>query len=104
MTLHWGNIENYTQPLTFIASYYGEKYGFYFAWLVNYTSFLLIPSILGLGFFIAQISTWVSENASKEEGEPKVPFYAALDHRWNVWYVAIMLIYSTGYVEGWKRM
>ena len=40
------------QPLNFIKDYYGEKYGFYFAWLIHYTGQLIIPSILGLIFFI----------------------------------------------------
>jgi len=29
--------EDKMQPINFIAEYYGEKYGFYFAWLVHYT-------------------------------------------------------------------
>jgi hypothetical protein len=53
MLLSSGNVEKYAQPLTFISSYYGGKFGFYFAWLVNYTSFLVLPAIVGLAFFLA---------------------------------------------------
>jgi len=40
------------QPLNFIADYYGEKFGFYFAWLVNYTAWLLPLALIGFIFFI----------------------------------------------------
>jgi hypothetical protein len=43
------------QPLNFIANYYGEKMGFYFAWLSFYTSWLLIPAIPGVVLFIYQM-------------------------------------------------
>lgn len=47
-----GNYQHHMQPLHFIASYYGEKMGFYFAWLIFYTSWLLLPAIPGLALFI----------------------------------------------------
>jgi len=50
-----GDWEKYTQPFNFIADYYGESYGFFFAWLVHYTAWLLIPGLIGLGFFIKQL-------------------------------------------------
>jgi hypothetical protein len=43
------------QPVHYITSYYGEKYGFYFAWIVHYTAMLVLPSIIGLIFFIIQV-------------------------------------------------
>lgn len=43
------------QPLNFIKDYYGEKYGFYFAWLIHYTGQLILPSIVGIGIFIYQL-------------------------------------------------
>ena len=46
-----GNYQKYMQPINFIAHYYGEKTGFYFAWLVFYTSWLLVPGIPGLALF-----------------------------------------------------
>ena len=33
----FSGFEDSMQPLNFIADYYGEKYGFYFSWLVHYT-------------------------------------------------------------------
>jgi hypothetical protein len=47
-----GSYIKYMQPLNFIANYYGEKMGFYFAWLMFYTSWLLIPAIPGIALFI----------------------------------------------------
>ena len=35
------------QPLNFIKDYYGEKFGFYFAWLIYYTGWLIPPAIIG---------------------------------------------------------
>jgi hypothetical protein len=53
MGLITGNFMKNTQPLNFITDYYGEKYGFYFSWLVFYTAALIIPAVVGLAFFIA---------------------------------------------------
>ena len=33
--------------LDYVADYYGEKQAFYFAWLLHYTSWLMIPSVVG---------------------------------------------------------
>lgn len=41
----------YLQPLTFIANYYGEKMGFYFSFMLFYTSMLWIPAIPGAALF-----------------------------------------------------
>ena len=43
------------QPLNYIKEYYGEKYGFYFSWLVHYTSWLIPAAIIGSTLGIAII-------------------------------------------------
>ena len=43
------------QPLNFIKDYYGEKFGFYFAWLIHYTGWLIPVAVIGLIFGIAMI-------------------------------------------------
>ena len=53
-SMMFGNFWQNMQPVNFIAEYYGEEFGFYFAWLVHYTGMLIIPSILGLIVFIYQ--------------------------------------------------
>jgi hypothetical protein len=59
MKLFWGfltgNYMKYMQPLNFIANYYGEKIGFYFAFLLFYTAWMVIPAIPGLALFIYQM-------------------------------------------------
>jgi hypothetical protein len=46
------NWHDYMQPIHFITEYHGEKFGFYFAWLVHYTSMLFVPAIVGLVIFL----------------------------------------------------
>jgi hypothetical protein len=47
------------QPINFVADYYGEKFGFYFAWLVHYTALLLIPGIVGAVIFGYQFVLYI---------------------------------------------
>jgi hypothetical protein len=49
-----GNYQDSMQPLQLIANYYGEKMAFFYAYLLFYTSWLLIPAIPGLILFIYQ--------------------------------------------------
>nr|XP_047138898.1 anoctamin-7 isoform X2 [Hydra vulgaris] len=47
----WGKWLKY-QPLDHIRSYFGEKISLYFAWLGQYTAWLLLPSLVGLLVFV----------------------------------------------------
>lgn len=40
------------QPIHFIRNYFGEKLSFYFSWLGFYTTWLVMPSLVGLLVFI----------------------------------------------------
>mmetsp|Transcript_16277 Transcript_16277/g.22290 ORF Transcript_16277/g.22290 Transcript_16277/m.22290 type:complete len:100 (+) Transcript_16277:1581-1880(+) len=48
-----GRWVKFTQPLNFISEYYGEKMGFYFAWLIHYTAWLFVLALLGIVCFFA---------------------------------------------------
>ena len=49
--LAYNHYRKYTKTIDTVAEYFGEKFGFYFAWLIHYTSFLMIPSIIGASFW-----------------------------------------------------
>ena len=57
--LAWGFIyKGYSenmQPLNFIKDYYGEKFGFYFAWLIHYTGWLIPIAFVGFILGIVMI-------------------------------------------------
>lgn len=90
----FGNWEKYMQPLNFIADYYGEKYAFYFAWLIHYTAWLIIPSVLGVLLLALQLYDYFY---LKQE------FYDAFDTAGNVLYSLVIVLWTTGLVESWKR-
>ncbi|KAL9970223.1 hypothetical protein ACROYT_G022561 [Oculina patagonica] len=52
----WGKWLKY-QPLDHIREYFGEKIGIYFAWLGQYTAWLLMPSFVGLLVFLYGVIT-----------------------------------------------
>ncbi|EDO49855.1 predicted protein, partial [Nematostella vectensis] len=52
----WGKWLKY-QPLDHIRDYFGEKIGIYFAWLGQYTAWLIMPSFLGLLVFLYGVAT-----------------------------------------------
>lgn len=82
------------QPLNFIKEYYGEKFGFYFAWLVHYTGWLIPVAIIGLCFGIAMIIDAVIEGR---------PYTAVLSSPLCLPYSLIMMIWITVFHESWKR-
>jgi hypothetical protein len=49
---------NSVKPLDLIADYYGEKVGFYFAFYLHYTCWLLIPCFAGLIIYLIEIGMW----------------------------------------------
>ena len=44
------------QPINFIKDYYGEKFGFYFSWLIHYTGWLIPAAVVGAGCGIYMIA------------------------------------------------
>ncbi|XP_065061399.1 anoctamin-7-like isoform X1 [Rhopilema esculentum] len=56
---YWGRWSKWAkyQPLDHVRDYYGEKIGLYFAWLGQYTAWLILPSFVGLMVFLYGIVT-----------------------------------------------
>lgn len=74
------------QNLDIVKDYFGEKIGLYFSFLNHYTTWLIVPAILG---FI----TWI--NVAADDNDPSaalMPYYACF-----------MAIWSTCFIEAWKR-
>lgn len=92
-----GSWKKYTQPLNFIAEYYGEKMGFYFAWLIHYTSWLMVLAIFGLAAFIGQCLKYASLPKDQRTYEN------AFDSDISAYYAIIVAIWSTILCESWKR-
>lgn len=82
------------QPLNFIKDYFGEKFGFYFAWLIHYTGWLIPVAIIGVAFGIAMV---VDGNKKGIEAD----HYLA--NPLNIIYALIIMIWITLFVESWKR-
>ena len=82
--------------MNFIANYYGEKIGFYYAWIMFYTSWLLIPAIPGAVLFGYQMYLLISQYVDKET--------VNIDNPFNLLYCLILAIWSTVMIEVWKRV
>eukprot|EP00347_Sterkiella_histriomuscorum_P016772 403351910 len=70
--------------LSSIKNYFGEKTGFYFAWMSFYTSWILIPAILGFILTIYQIIFTV-------------------DNIFTSLYSLLVCIWVTIFIERWRR-
>ncbi|TMW59472.1 hypothetical protein Poli38472_004541 [Pythium oligandrum] len=75
----------WSQPLTAIKDYFGEKVGLYFAWLGHYTTWLIAPSIVGMLLFIDVLIQGTADATL-------VPYFGLF-----------MALWSTFYYEYWKR-
>ena len=98
MTTGW---EEQMQPLNVIKDYYGPKFAFYFAWLVHYTGMLLWPAIIGIIIFVFQVIAVSLKEV--DEGEEKPTWADAFNTPVNAIYAVFVLLWTTGFVESWKR-
>jgi len=71
--------------LSSIKNYFGEKEGSYFAFMAYYTTWLVIPGIIGLGLTIYQLATSRFESV------------------WIGVYALIVSLWVTVMIEMWKR-
>jgi hypothetical protein len=82
------------QPLNFIKDYYGEKFGFYFAWLIHYTGWLIPVAIIGFVFGVIMIVDAVIEER---------PWNNLLSSPLSIIYGLVIMIWVTMFHESWKR-
>lgn len=82
------------QPLNFIKDYYGEKFGFYFAWLIHYTGWLIPVAIIGAIFGTIMVIQ------SIEEGKG---YSQLLSSPISILYGIVIMIWITLFHESWKR-
>uniref|UniRef100_A0A914HN77 Anoctamin n=1 Tax=Globodera rostochiensis TaxID=31243 RepID=A0A914HN77_GLORO len=115
------------QPLDLIQNYFGTKIGFYFAWLGYYTRCLWPISLLGILFMLYGVITVSRDAPSNDICEGNighelicpicdscdfVPVNATclytrityvIDNWSTIIFAAIMSIWITLFLEGWKR-
>lgn len=82
------------QPLNFIKDYYGEKFGFYFAWLIHYTGQLIPIAIIGFIMGVGILIDGIGEGRKADH---------LLASPWIIVYGIILTIWITLFHESWKR-
>jgi len=70
--------------------------GFYFAWLLHYTSWLMIPSVIGIVIYLIQIGDW-------RVNQGNITYADAMDSVLNCIYSIVIALWTTFFVESWKR-
>eukprot|EP00741_Cyanophora_paradoxa_P005511 tig00000889_g5343.t1 len=72
-------------PTALLRNHFGEKIGFYFAFMESYTRAVVVPALCGAGVYIAQKATGVTDLWA-------VPFYSIF-----------VVVWAVLFLEGWKR-
>lgn len=73
----------------------------YFAFLIHHIGYLTVPSTFGTVMFGYHVYMGF---AYQEEGQGIVSStLARVDTHWNYFYVLLVSVWSTVYVESWKR-
>eukprot|EP01038_Epipyxis_sp_PR26KG_P012812 gene12812-17175_t len=73
------------QPVDEIRNYFGERIGFYFRYLQHYVEMLMWPALLGMITFLVKVFYFTDESFL-------MPYFTCY-----------MVIWSTFYIESWKR-
>lgn len=103
--LGMGDLRLHIEPILLIADYYGEKQAMFFTFLIHHLSMLCIPGLFGLVLWGYHF--YLASQFKAAEGEYQGNFldsyFAILDTKWNYPYLMMTAIWSTIYIESWKR-
>ena len=100
----WGDSwVEHMEPISLIAEYYGEKQALFFAFLIHHIGQLVVPSAFGM--VLNAYHVYLAYQKTKEDGSDWfLPnYYASVDSYWNYLYVVVLGLWSTIYIESWKR-
>ncbi|KAI7816256.1 calcium-activated chloride channel-domain-containing protein [Gamsiella multidivaricata] len=89
-----------SQPLDLVNTYFGERIGIYFAWLGHYTKWLVVPAAVGIAVFVFGVVN--AARLKKLDATPNALF-AIFDNALTMPFALFMSIWSTVYIEFWKR-
>lgn len=70
----------------------GERYAFYYFFLMTFNSFMIVPAIVGGILFLYQVSNSYDK-----------PLPERVDTIWNAPFCILMAIWSSFFVEIWKQ-
>ena len=99
----WGDgwVEH-MEPISLIADYYGEKQALFFAFLIHHIGQMVVPSAFGM--ILNAYHGYLAWVRTKETDDWWLPaYYASVDSYWNYLYVVVLGLWSTIYIESWKR-
>ena len=102
--LGMGDLMAHIEPIMLIAGYYGEKQAMYFAFLIHHIAMLVIPAFFGLilwGYHLYLASQY--EPLEDEASDFFTRYFSILDTRWNYPFLFMLAVWSTIYIESWKR-
>ena len=92
------------EPILLIAEYYGEKQAFYFTFLIHHIGMLFIPAITGIPLIAWHFHRATEYEPTEEEADTFLTnYFASLDTKMNYPYLLLLAIWSTVYIESWKR-
>jgi len=74
-----------------IPTYFGEKVSMYFGWMTHYISFLILVAIPGTLLFFIQVGAYARDGSILKQ------------HPLTTLYSAYIAVWSTLYIESWKR-
>ena len=92
---------DHLEPMNLIADYFGEKYALYLTFMFHHLSWLIPPAILGLCLFVLHLVNGIK---NIKDGETLLESYNRhVDSHWNYLYIIFITLWSTFYLESWKR-
>ena len=95
-TLFWDQDIKHMEPIHFLKRYYGEKFAFSYLFFNHYMAYLCIPALGGVIMLIVQLFFFLTY-------ENRNMMNTILDSEFNGYYGVGLAIWSTMFVESWRR-